>query len=151
MAMVPTAVTVVTAERDAHPSGATANAVVALSLEPLLMLVSLHRESRTLAAVGRAGRFAINVLGSEQETVARQFSSRGPSGEKWAGIDWEPVDGTPWLDGALVSLSCKLRDRIPGGDHEILIGEVLSLRSRDGSPLLFHRGAYPSLEWTLPG
>ena len=91
------------------------------------------------------------MLGSEQETVARQFSSRGPSGEKWAGIDWEPVDGTPWLDGALVSLSCKLRDRIPGGDHEILIGEVLSLRSRDGSPLLFHRGAYPSFEWTLPG
>jgi flavin reductase (DIM6/NTAB) family NADH-FMN oxidoreductase RutF len=150
MAMVPTAVTVVTADGDASPSGATANAVVALSLEPLLMLVSLHRESRTLAAVTSAGRFAINVLGSEQEGLARQFSSRGPTEEKWAGVDWEPVDRTPWLAGALVTLSCELRDRIPGGDHEILIGEVLSLDSRDGSPLLFHRGAYPSLEWT-PG
>ncbi len=146
MAMVPTAVTVVTAEGDAHPSGATANAVVALSLEPLLMLASLHRESRTLAAVARAGRFAINVLGSEQEGLARQFSSRGPTEEKWAGVDWESVDETPWLAGALVTLSCALRDRIPGGDHEILIGEVLSLDSRNGSPLLFHRGAYPSLE-----
>jgi flavin reductase (DIM6/NTAB) family NADH-FMN oxidoreductase RutF len=150
MAMVPTAVTVVTANGDAHPSGATANAVVALSLEPLLMLASLHRTSRTLAAVAQAERFAINVLGSGQEGLARQFSSRGPSEEKWAGVDWESVDGVPWLAGALVTLSCELRDRIPGGDHEIVIGEVLSLRSRDGSPLLFHRGAYPSLEWTIP-
>jgi flavin reductase (DIM6/NTAB) family NADH-FMN oxidoreductase RutF len=146
MAMVPTAVTVVTADGDAGPSGATANAVVALSLEPLLMLASLHRESRTLAAITVAGRFAINVLGSEQEGLARQFSSRGPTDEKWAGVDWEPIDDTPWLGGALVTLSCELRDRIPGGDHEIVIGEVLSLESRDGSPLLFHRGAYPSLE-----
>ena len=147
MAMVPTAVTVVTADGDAHPSGATANAVVALSLEPLLMLASLHRDSRTLAAVAGAGRFAINVLGSGQEGLARQFSSRGPTEEKWVGVDWESVDGAPWLAGALVTLSCDLRDRIPAGDHEILIGEVSSLVSREGSPLLFHRGAYPSLEW----
>ena len=145
MSLVPTAVTVVTAGGDRGPSGATANAVIALSLEPLLMLASLHRDSRTLAAVTTAGRFAINVLGSDQEELARQFSSRVAVEAKWVGVGWAERDGSPWLDGALVSISCDLRDRHPGGDHEIVIGEVLSIESGEGAPLLFHRGAYPSL------
>lgn len=145
MSLVPTAVTVVTAGGDRGPSGATANAVIALSLEPLLMLASLHRDSRTLAAVTEAGRFAINVLGSDQEELARRFSSRAAVEEKWVDVGWSEHDGTPWLDAALVAISCELRDRHQGGDHEIVIGEVISIDSRDGAPLLFHRGAYPSL------
>ena len=144
MSLVPTAVTIVTAEGESGPAGATANAVIALSLDPLLMLASLHRESRTLAVVGEAGRFAINVLSSEQEELARRFAERGPVAEKWEGVSWSEHDGLPWLDGALVSINCTLRDRLQGGDHEILIGEVLALECREGSPLLFHRGAYPS-------
>ena len=89
MAMVPSAVTVVTADGDAHPSGATANAVVALSLEPLLMLASLHRESRTLAAVARAGRFAINVLASgprgARPAVLEPWPGRGEVGRRGLG------------------------------------------------------------------
>ena len=144
MSLVPTAVTIVTASGSTGPAGATANAVIALSLDPLLMLASLHRDSRTLAVVGEAGRFAINVLGSEQEDLARRFAGRGPVAAKWEGVSWSERDGLPWLDAALVSINCELRDRHEGGDHEILIGEVLALECHEGSPLLFHRGAYPS-------
>lgn len=145
MSLVPTAVTIVATAREGRPAGATANAVVALSLDPLLMLASLHRNSRTLGAIAEHGRFSINVLASDQEAMARRFASQIAIDAKWEGVTWEERDGAPWLDGALVTLSCELRERHEGGDHEILIGEVLSIESHGGAPLLFHRGAYPTV------
>lgn len=145
MSHVPTAVTVVAAIDEGLPSGATANAVVALSLDPLLMLVSLHRGSRTLGAIGRNGRFAINVLAADQRELAERFSSRADPELKWEGVGWRDGDGAPWLDGALVTITCDHHASHDGGDHIIVTGRVVSLDSRDGSPLLFHRGAYPSL------
>jgi flavin reductase len=145
MSLVPTAVTVVATLDAGAPAGATANAVVALSLEPLLMLASLHRESRTLAAISRTSRFSINVLEAGQEEIARAFASKDPVERKWAGVGFSERDGAPWIDGALVNVGCSLRESFDGGDHVIVIGEVLSLECGDGLPLLFHRGAYPSV------
>ena len=51
----------------------------------------------------------------------------------------------PRLPGALLWVACELRDLIDGGDHLILTGNVLAADSRDGHPLLFHRGAYRDL------
>jgi flavin reductase (DIM6/NTAB) family NADH-FMN oxidoreductase RutF len=65
MSRFPTGVTVVTAIGPAGPAGATANAVVSLSLEPPLMLACLDLGSRTLVAVEHAGRFGINVLAAD--------------------------------------------------------------------------------------
>src|SRR5262249_12287667 len=66
MGLVPTAVTVITAPGTDGPSGATANAVVSLSLEPPLMLAALDRGSRTLAALRAAGAFGVSVLAAGQ-------------------------------------------------------------------------------------
>ena len=145
LSLVPTSVTVVAAQGEQGPSGATANAVTALSLEPLLMLACLHRESRTLRSLGHGGRFAINVLASDQEELARRFSRKDPEPEKWAGVPWRDRDGSPHLRGALVWIGCELRETHPGGDHVIVTGEVRALERGEGTPLLFHRGAFPSL------
>jgi flavin reductase (DIM6/NTAB) family NADH-FMN oxidoreductase RutF len=49
------------------------------------------------------------------------------------------------LEGALVWVACELRDLIDGGDHLILTGNVIQADSREGEPLLFHRGGYRDL------
>lgn len=146
MSHVPTAVTVVATQIGGRPAGATANAVIALSLEPLLMLASLHRDSRTLAAIAESASFSINVLEARQEPIARSFASKDPVERKWSGVEWEERDGDPWIAGALVNVGCALRDRFEAGDHVILTGEVRSVACTQGRPLLFHRGAYPSVE-----
>lgn len=145
MSHVPTAVTVVATILDGQPAGATANAVIALSLEPLLMLASLHRESRTLAAIDESRLFSINVLEAGQEAIARAFASKDPVERKWEGIEWQAREGAPWIGGALVNVGCTLRERFDAGDHVIVTGEVRSVECNEGAPLLFHRGAYPSV------
>jgi flavin reductase (DIM6/NTAB) family NADH-FMN oxidoreductase RutF len=145
MSRMPTAVTVISASGADGPAGATANAVTSLSLEPPLMLAALDRGSRTLSAVEAAGRFGVNVLHAGQDEIARGFSTKAPHPEKWREIDWEERDGIPSLADSLLWVACHLHEVIAGGDHVILLGEVLGLRAGDGDPLMFLDGAYRGL------
>ena len=145
MAMLPTGVTVVSANGPEGPAGATANAVCSLSIEPMLMLACLDRGSRTLLAVQAANRFGISVLHAGQEQTARAFATKAPVAEKWDGVAWSERDGIPAIDDALAWIACDLRDVIAGGDHVIVTGEVTSLATTEGSPLVFHGGEYRPL------
>jgi flavin reductase (DIM6/NTAB) family NADH-FMN oxidoreductase RutF len=140
-----TGVTVVTAVGPNGPSGATANAVTSLSLDPPMMLACLDRDSRTLTSVRAAGRFGVNALAAGQEELALRFARKDPEPEKWDGIEWDESHGCPRLPDALMWVACELRDLIDGGDHLICTGSVLEVASREGQPLLFHRGAYRDL------
>jgi flavin reductase (DIM6/NTAB) family NADH-FMN oxidoreductase RutF len=140
-----TGVTVVTAIGPNGPSGATANAVTSLSLDPPMMLACLDRDSRTLTSVRAQGRFGVNALATGHEELARRFSGKNPEEEKWETVEWSESDELPRLAGALLWVACELRDLIDGGDHLIVTGNVLSVDSREGQPLIFHRGAYRDL------
>jgi flavin reductase (DIM6/NTAB) family NADH-FMN oxidoreductase RutF len=140
-----TGVTVVTAVGPQGPSGATANAVTSLSLDPPMMLACLDRGSRTLTSVRAQGRFGVNALAAGQADLARRFSVKHPEAEKWGGVEWSESEQLPRLAGALLWVACELRDLIDGGDHLILTGNVIEADARDGHPLLFHRGDYRDL------
>ena len=58
----PTGVCVVVAEHEGRPAGMTLNSFTSVSLDPLLVLVSLAHGTRTLDTVRRAGRFAAGPL-----------------------------------------------------------------------------------------
>jgi flavin reductase (DIM6/NTAB) family NADH-FMN oxidoreductase RutF len=140
-----TGVTVVTAVGPNGPSGATANAVTSLSLEPPMMLACLDRGSRTLTSVRAQGRFGVNALAAGQAELARRFARKDPEPDKWGGVAWSERQGLPRLDGALVWVACELRDLIDGGDHLILTGNAIEAEANPGRPLLFHRGDYRDL------
>jgi flavin reductase (DIM6/NTAB) family NADH-FMN oxidoreductase RutF len=140
-----TGVTVVTAIGPNGPSGATANAVTSLSLDPPMMLACLDRGSRTLTSVRAQGRFGVNALAAGHEELARRFSRKDPEPAQWDQVEWSETAGLPRIGGALLWVACELRDLIDGGDHLILTGNVLQVDALDGQPLLFHRGDYRDL------
>ena len=145
MAGVPTAVTVVTTNAADGPLGATANAVVSLSVDPPLMLVALNRRSRTLGALQDARRFGLNVLAAEQSELALRFATKEPQPVKWDGVAWSELDGVPALDGVVLAMSCSLREELDGGDHVILVGSVGAMEESGAEALVFHGGSYRPL------
>jgi flavin reductase (DIM6/NTAB) family NADH-FMN oxidoreductase RutF len=145
MALVPTAVTVVSALGPNGPAGATANAVTSLSLEPPLMLACFDRGSRTLGFAQEAGRFGISVLRADHSEQARMLATKSPHEEKWRDVPWTERDGVPILDEALVWTSCELKQVHDAGDHVIAVGAIRGLGVDDGDPLVFYRGEYRSL------
>jgi flavin reductase (DIM6/NTAB) family NADH-FMN oxidoreductase RutF len=140
-----TGVAIVTCAGPDGPAGMTTNAVTSLSLDPLLLLVCFDNDSRTLPVVRAVGRFAVNVLRSGQEDLARVFASKRVAREKFEAVTHEVAHGVPVIDGALAWLACDLRELHPGGDHTIGIGAVTHVGADAGDPLVFHRGAYTSV------
>jgi len=144
-----TGVTVITSVcADGRPVGTTANAVSSLSLDPPLLLVCFDRSSQTLAAIGTHGAFAVNVLAAPQQELSANFARRGLAAD-WDGVPHGPgLTGSPRLHGVLATLECTVEHRLPGGDHEIVVGRVRDAQTTDGeaAPLLFWRGRYTSLD-----
>jgi flavin reductase (DIM6/NTAB) family NADH-FMN oxidoreductase RutF len=144
-----TGVAVVTSvATDGSPVGTTANAVSSLSLDPPLVLVCFDRGSQTLAAVRSHGAFAINVLAAEHEELSTTFARRGADAG-WDAVGHRHGDtGSPRLHDVLATVECRVEHRLPGGDHEIVVGRVVDVEtSADAAaePLLFYRGAYARL------
>jgi 3-hydroxy-9,10-secoandrosta-1,3,5(10)-triene-9,17-dione monooxygenase reductase component len=137
-----TGVAVVTSTGASGSGGMTANAVCSLSLDPLLALVCFDNQARTLPIVREARRFGVNILTSEQEDLAGVFASKLPESEKLDTVDHHLTDGIPIIDGVLAWATCELRELIPGGDHTIAIGEVISMGLGGGRPLVWYGGRY---------
>jgi flavin reductase (DIM6/NTAB) family NADH-FMN oxidoreductase RutF len=138
-----TGVSVVTARGDADvPYGLTANAFCSVALEPSLVLVCVEKVADSHNAIRHAGHFAVNVLASDQERIARKFAQQHFS-QKFTGIGFHTeATGAPVLDDALAWVDCRIRAAHEGGDHTIYVGEVLAGDAREGSPLLYYRGGY---------
>ena len=138
-----TGVSVITAQGDEGPAGATANALSSLSLDPPLALVCFDLSSRTLAAVRESERFCINMLSAGQEDVSRLFATKRSQEEKFADIEHHLVEGAPVIDNCLAYLVCGLDSELRRGDHVIAIGKVLgSGVDDDSSPLIYYRSEY---------
>jgi flavin reductase (DIM6/NTAB) family NADH-FMN oxidoreductase RutF len=144
-----TGVTVVTTLRpdDGGPCGLTASAVASLSLDPTLLLVCVEHGAETHACIEQAGFFAVNVLAEGRgETLARRFALDSGVEGKFTGVAFRGEHtGAPVLDEALAWLDCRVRQRLPGGDHTIFVGEVVAADATEGAPLLYYRGGYGRL------
>jgi flavin reductase (DIM6/NTAB) family NADH-FMN oxidoreductase RutF len=135
---------------DGRPVGTTANAVSSLSLDPPLLLACFDRSSQTLAAITAHRAFAVNILAAPQEELSANFARRGPTAD-WDDVPHQPgLTGSPRLHGVLATLECTLEHRLPGGDHEIVVGRVRHAQTSGDEvpPLLFWRGRYASLDGT---
>ena len=139
-------VTVITTGRDGNYHGMTASSFSSLSLDPPLILVCFDLTAATLAAVDETGAYVVNILGSQQEQLSRQFASRGAHS-----LDDVPYVlgelGIPVLHDSLAHFECRVARRHLEGDHVILVGEVVAGAVDQGDdPLLYFRGSYRRLD-----
>jgi flavin reductase ActVB len=139
---------VTTADTEAKWWGFTASSFTSLSLDPPLVLVCLAKSADSHPVFVSAPAFIVNVLGTEHESLAMRFASKGT--EKFAGEEFRAgtVDGLPVLRDAHVSLKCRTHALYEGGDHTILIGEVEYIHVRmEGEPALHYDRKF----WDLIG
>ena len=142
MAQFATGVTIVTARApDESFVGFTANSFNSVSLDPPLVIWSLARRSRSLAAFEGAERYAVNVLAHDQIELARRFSK--PHADRFAGVDFRRGEaGAPLIEGCVAWLECRHHALHPAGDHMLFVGEVEACAYRAAAPLLWHGGRY---------
>lgn len=131
-----TGVCVVTFEGPEGPRGFTVNSFTSVSMTPPIVLVSVARRAKAHDALAGSS-FAINVLGAEQEGVARRFA-----GGAEVPLSWIAGRCAPRLAGVLAYLDCTPWRTYPGGDHTLFLGQVEDFDHRDGSALGYHASGF---------
>ena len=141
-----TGVCVITTGSEEVPSfGMTVNSFSSLSLEPPLVLWSIGKDSDCFDKFARVSGYTVNILAEDQQHLSDRYSKKNDH-ELREG-DWESGEtGLPVLKSPLAIMECRIFQRVDGGDHEILIGQVeRAWQNEDGRPLLFYSGRYSSL------
>ena len=146
-----TGVSVVTVFDGERPDGITVNALSSVSLEPPLVMITLDRRRHIVPAVRAAGRYAVNVLGEDQQYLSDCFAGANldPGRDAFCGAAWRRgATGLPIIDGAIATLECTIVQIVSVGDHDLFIGRVDALGSDEGhaSPLLYFRRRYLRVE-----
>lgn len=141
-----TGVAVVTiATPDGAGLGLTVNSFTSVSLEPPLVLWCIDKASERFEPFVQASSFCINVLREEDQALSDRFA--WSEAIDLGGVETVPMaTGAPVIASALAAFDCALEAQHPGGDHIIIVGRIVAMRSAtDRDPLLYVRGRYRAL------
>jgi flavin reductase (DIM6/NTAB) family NADH-FMN oxidoreductase RutF len=139
-----TGVTIVTTMTDRGPLGMTVNSFTSVSLDPPLVLWSPARKSARFPAFEAASHFAVHILSQNQRELADIFSKSGI--EAFDDIEYtHGIGDVPLLNGCTARFECSHAAGHDGGDHLIVVGEVLRISACDKPSLLFYRGEFTGL------
>ena len=144
----PTGVTIITSKLGEQAYGFTANSFTSVSLDPPLVLFCMNKDSEGYPLISESKVFAVNFLARAQEDISNRFANPTlDMDQRYAGLEYQSAEtGCPILPETLGYLDCKLHQLLDGGDHWIIIGEVIDIHAKDGDPLLYFQGRYASVE-----
>jgi flavin reductase (DIM6/NTAB) family NADH-FMN oxidoreductase RutF len=140
-------VTVVTTSSEKFGvQGMTVTAFSSVSVNPPQILVCINDSADTGVGIHESRYFAVNVLNSDQQDLSNQFAGGSSQQQRFENTDWQVgITGAPILNNSLMSLDCKVVEKVLAGTHWIIIGEVQECICRSGTPLLYYCGAYRQL------
>lgn len=141
-----TGVTVITTQApDGERVGITANSFNSVSLDPPLVLWSIAKTSRSLAAFEAASNFAVHILRDDQTALSQRFAT--PGKDKFAMLETSfGLGDIPILPTCAALLECSIYGRHPAGDHVVYIARVERMQSDPtAKPLVYHGGRYATL------
>jgi flavin reductase (DIM6/NTAB) family NADH-FMN oxidoreductase RutF len=148
-----TGILAVSTTLDEIPHIMTVNAFTSVSLQPILVLFCAEKIARFHDVVLETGTWAVSVLDEDSEKLSRWLATRGrPLDGQLDGVPYHPgpLTGAPILEAALSSLECRTTAVHDGGDHSIVVGEVIGVTppaaANGRGPLVFYGSQYRRLE-----
>jgi len=139
LGMIPYGLYVVGVGRGDEVGGYTANWISQASFDPPLLMLAVKRDARHHALIEKHGILVVNVLDSTQKRIAAAFMRwRDAKDGKIGDVAYSTgVTGAPILVEAPVFVECRVRRIVPGGDHDIVVAEVVeAVARREARPLL---------------
>ena len=146
-----TGIAIVSTVHEGVDHAMTVNAFTSVSLDPLLVLFCPEKIARFHDVVLESGQWAVSILGTEAREASQWFATRGrPLAGQLDG--WEiqrgQRTGAAIFSHAIAAVECRTYAVHDGGDHSIVVGEVLAVTepSPEGGPLLYYSRNYRRLD-----
>ena len=143
-----TGVTVITCldEQQQH-HGITISSFNTVSLEPPLILWSLKKHSRFMPWMELGKKHLIHVLERSQVDLAMHFAT--VKHDELIGVDHQIADsGLCQINDCVAYYECETVSVHTGGDHNIIVAKVLSLKNYpEKEPLIYARSKFVGLDF----
>jgi len=127
-------------------NGMTAAWVSQVSLQPLMLMVSIAPARHTHRLIKESGYFAINTLSEDQKDIAKHFGFKsGRKVDKFELISYfDAPKGSPVLNDAIAYFECEVANMFEAGDHTLFVGRVTTAKmlKEDKKPLIFRWDDY---------
>ena len=148
MAQLAAGVAVVTVRDDRDDLGATVSALMSVSLEPPLVLVSLRSDGYLCEVLLRQDRWAASLLSAGQAAIASRFAAAGRPSARHLVAGTAHHRGTHSdaivVENGVAALEAETTQVVPAGDHTLFIARVLAVPYVTSTlqPLVRLRGRY---------
>jgi flavin reductase len=137
-------VNVITCADREYLNGMTATAVASVTADPPSVLIIVNHSARSHAIIKTTRAFTINVLATDQKSVAIHFASK-PADPFGSIAHTIGLNRCPIIDGIVAHIECEVVQHFEFGTHTIFIGKILGTNVSRFEPLLFHDGSYQKL------
>lgn len=121
-------------------NGMTQSWVSQVSMEPVLVAISVDAQAVTNRLIRNGGSFTVNLWDREDTRVFVKFSK--PAVKDGDTLNGRPirtgVTGAPIFTEAVAFIDCRLERTIELGSHDLFIGEVVDTgfhEDREGTPV----------------
>jgi len=123
---IPSGLTIVTVRQGLATTGMLASWVQQCSFDPPLVSFALRKGRPVSEWLGDDGQFTVNIIGEDQKKLAAHFGKGFDLNEPaFDGIPLiDDVENAPIIESALGYLTCKVQQRVPVGDHDLIIGHI---------------------------
>ena len=113
------------------------------SIEPPLIMMGIKRDGRIYREVKESRKFVLNIVGEDQKKIAASFMKKCEvDGNKINGyIFIEGKSGAPVFNDVPYYMECEVRQWIDGGDHDIVIADVIEAGATEDAKALDLRSA----------
>lgn len=123
--------------------GFTANSLASVSIDPLLISMSVAKSLFTGQVMLQQGVFNINILTAEQDQLGKIFAGMMPQQtDRFEGLDITySTNGCSILPNVMAYLECQIYTTVDVGASTLVLGQVIGGRLlQEAQPLLyFHR------------
>lgn len=143
----PAGVAVITVWGPQGPAGFTATSLASASLDPPLLTFVVSDTASSWVALSTATHLVVNLLDADARDVADRFATSGINRfappTRWRRLD----TGEPRLEDVNGWLRGRIHERVPVGDHHLVVAEVVEAETYAAKgPLVHHDGSYGTFE-----
>lgn len=139
MSKFATGITVVTTEIDGNAHGMTVNAFMSVSLDPMLVVVSIDKRAEMLNIIKKSKKYAVSILSKDQKEYSMIFAGQI---KNKSDVDFDRVNGFPVVKDALATITCDVHEEFEAGDHVLFFGKVTGGEVSDREPLTYFNRQY---------
>lgn len=147
-----TGISVITTKYDGELTGFTANSFASVSIDPMLISMSVTKQLYAGQLIQKSGAFVVNILKHDQVEWGKIFAGFYKDHQnRFEGIAYiQANNGAPVLPDVLAWFACRVYTTIDVGASTLVLGEVTEGSvAESGVPLLYHNrhwGTFQAME-----